>query len=207
MQHCSGHISGFLFLLDKTRVGGTPPPNFRAVETRKIGHFLRKTFGKKQLLKSEVQLPTFQATSPPRWTLWLNYKFQTGRVILVFSMQKSAKCAKRKEKKRQEKAQLLNISVVPDWHTAAPWRGLASAILTNYTSVNDPTVALGGRYDRRPFQTVLGVLHFLHIGPIPSGIKRKHIVWFPSYESGYCNGLTALPRTLRQKILHRFCPV
>ena len=38
-----GQISGFLIFLDKIRVGGPPPPYFGAVETKKIGHFSRKT--------------------------------------------------------------------------------------------------------------------------------------------------------------------
>ena len=54
---------------------------------------------------------------------------------------------------------------------------------------------------------VLHVSHVLHIGPIPSGIRRKHILLFRSYESRYCNGLTALPRTLGRKSVHRFCPL
>ena len=124
------------------------------------------------------QLPPFRAASPPHRTARLIHKCQTRRMILSFSMQKSAKCAKQKEKKRQEKAQLLNIRVILDWHTAAPWRGVTSGILTNITSANDQSVALGGRYDRRPLRMVLHVPHVLHIGPIPSGRKRKHIVWF-----------------------------
>ena len=32
-----------LIFLDKIRVGGPPPPYFGAVETKKIGHFPRKT--------------------------------------------------------------------------------------------------------------------------------------------------------------------
>ena len=56
VQHCSagpaqsrqkypkiGQISGFLIFLDKIRVGGPPPPYFGAVETKRIGHFSRKT--------------------------------------------------------------------------------------------------------------------------------------------------------------------
>ena len=56
VQHCSagpaqsrqkypkiGQISGFLIFLDKSRVGGTPPPFFGAVEIKKVGHFPRKS--------------------------------------------------------------------------------------------------------------------------------------------------------------------
>ena len=122
------------------------------------------------------QFSPFRAASPPRRTSRLIHTFQTGRKILSFSMQKSAKCAKQKEKKQQEKAQLLNIPVIPDWHTTAPWREVTSGTLTNITSANDPSVALGGRYDRRQLRMIFHIPHVLHIGRIPSGIKRKHIV-------------------------------
>ena len=89
------------------------------------------------------QLRPCRAASPPHRTSSLIHQFQTGRVILSFSMQKSAKCTKRKEKKRQEKAQLLNIPVILYGHTAAPWRGATSKILTNITSAKDSIQKLG----------------------------------------------------------------
>ena len=154
-----------------------------------------------------LSVPTFSGGESPLSDLEADSQISNGTNDPILQHAKKRQMRKTKGEKEAGKTPTSEHSGGTRLAYRSTLQGVTSGILTNITSANDPNVALGGRYDRRPLRMVLHVPNVLHIGPIPSGIKRKHIVWFRSYESEYCNGLTALPRTLKRKSLRRFCPL
>ena len=107
MQHCSagpaqsrqkypkiGQISGFLIFLNKIRVAVPPPSYFGAVETKKIGHFPRKTpfsrlfeFSEKTVAKIVGGVTSFSHAQSGPWAQMV--LFWLGKIRFLKSLLKA----------------------------------------------------------------------------------------------------------------------